>query len=260
MKNFFSKFGAAASLAGLLTLGSPAAPEDFLYSFFQPNQGLENAIGKAEAYENAAVKNGQESAKYESIKLTERDQIENYVGIKRGINQLSRGRNAGFYGKLSHKFVGLSENAGLRYVANQNDADLALQIIALAHAGFSSMKAAGFLNYDERNLDNAHLMYKTALQLRRQLDQGRKKQVGYVYVEGNESGINVAPEELHRERIAEILSYLHERKNGDEKEAMKRHGRELYLGLLADTENPTKVEIYKKGLERFGYITRQVSK
>ena len=223
------------------------------------------SVREAKAYEKVIVKNVQESEKYKSIALTEKSQIDDYVRIKRGMNQLEKGINAGFYGRLSDKFVGLSENASLRYATNPNDADLALRIMALAHAGFSSMKAAGFLNYDESNLDKAHLMYRTALQLRRQLDVDKKKQIQNVYIKGDEAGINFATEELLIERVAETLSYLYDRKTGSEREAMRRRGKELYLNLLAKTENAkteNSIQIghYKKGLKRLGYLSQSVSK
>lgn len=227
-------------------------------SFFSPLEAkAEAAEKKSPAIFKAPNKVATDSL---DLKLEDSNSIGIYVKIKRGIGQIDGGRNDTYYDNLHGIFRGIYETAGGRFKLTRDDADLALQVIALAHAGFSAFKAAGFVGMGESYLNKAYLDYGRALSLRSQLNDRTKKQrkhVEHVYVQGDRSGILLITEETLKGKLAEVLSYLYKSKNGDTREAYRQHGILLYNNLLASTKDPEKQRTYQIGLERLEYQAKQ---
>ncbi len=239
----FLKYGAIGT--GLVT--APKIVKQ-VASFFSPLE--------AEAAEASSDKNKVKINKVVSttnsieLKLQEHDSIDIYKNIKRGTRQLESGISEEGYNKLRGTFRGIYETASGKFEATRNDAYIALRVMALAHAGFSSMNAASFVMIKERYLDNALVDYTTALKLRQELNARTKKPIERLYVEGDRNGILLVSEETLKERVAEILSELYKYKKGREREEFRREGMHLYTELLASAIDPNKIRIYHEGLKK----------
>ena len=98
------------------------------------------------------------------------DSLKNAYELKRQINELKTGQTEGKYKEIYSKLRNIATKAQLDYSKSHDEADSAIELVALMYAGFASIGAASRGRNAEQHLTNAKNAYELAQTIRTAFD------------------------------------------------------------------------------------------